>query len=237
MNDWLADVLRAEGLRVVELDGWQRRQTRPGFDPVGLVCHHTATPKSASNDSVRRLLSDGRSDLPGPLSQLGLERDGTVVVVAGGRCNHNGYGLWGNDAFGIEAYNDGVGEPWPSVQLVAYRKAVAAICRRMGWKSDRVKAHRETDPGRKPDPVGIDMAAFRLDVAKLLNPSPPSQEDDDMAASPDKFLCDSDGHTWLVNLDAGRVSRVAGPNDVRALAKLYEHIGVVSRATLDGFKG
>jgi peptidoglycan hydrolase-like protein with peptidoglycan-binding domain len=56
-----------------------------------------------------RVLIEGRSNLPGPLAQLGLGRDGTCYVIAAGRCNHAGAGLWqgvstGNSSFiGTEA--------------------------------------------------------------------------------------------------------------------------------------
>lgn len=180
--DWLPTVLRGAGLHVIELHGWLERQSRPGFDPVGVVWHHTATGPSWPDASVAALLRDGRSDLSGPLSQLGLQRDGTFVVVAAGRANHNGYGMWGNDSIGIEAYNDGRGEPWPDVQLDAYKRGTAAICRRMGWNpSTAVLGHRETDPGRKIDPTGIDMNAARSAVSFLLRS--PSKERALMALS------------------------------------------------------
>jgi hypothetical protein len=140
---------------------------------------------------VRRLLRDGRSDLPGPLSQLGLERDGTYAVIAAGRCNHNGYGQWGNDSIGIEAYNTGTGEPWPVVQLEAYDRGTAAICRALGVPATQVKGHRETDPGRKIDPTGIDMDAARSRVARLLSTQPqpaPDEEDESM------FIAKGDGY-------------------------------------------
>ena len=176
---WLAAVLRKAGLHVIEMDGWQTRETRPGFEPMAVVWHHTATPRSASDLAVRRLLRDGRSDLPGPLCQLGLERDGTFVVIAAGRCNHNGFGEWGNDAIGIEAYNDGIGEPWAPAQLEAYHVGTAALCRALGIGAERVKGHRETDPDRKIDPTGIDMVAVRARVAALLAPTnPPTMEAD-----------------------------------------------------------
>lgn len=180
MLTWLADVLRGAGLPVVELDGWRTRSRSGGIDPRGIVWHHTATPSGAQDSTVDRILRDGRSDLPGPLSQLGLRRDGTFVVVAAGRCNHN-IGTWGNDSIGIEAYNDGVGEPWPTVQVDAYIQGTAAICRHLGWGADRVKAHRETDPTRKVDPKGIDMTAARGRIASLL--TQPREDDDDMAQS------------------------------------------------------
>lgn len=172
MISWVADVLRSAGLKVVELDGWRTRGRT--FVPKGIVWHHTATSVKASDSNVDRLLRDGRPDLAGPLSQLGLRRDGTFVVVAAGRANHNGYGTWGNDSIGIEAYNDGVGEPWPLAQVDAYVRGTAAICRFLGWGADRVKAHRETDPRRKIDPAGLDMDEMRRRVTAAL-----AQGDDD----------------------------------------------------------
>ena len=51
----LPTTLRARGLRVVEVDGWHGRG-RPastgGFDPVGVLCHHTATSRSSSDAAV-----------------------------------------------------------------------------------------------------------------------------------------------------------------------------------------
>jgi len=149
-----------------------------------VVCHHTASGPNWQDGHVAALLRDGRRDLSGPLAQIGLERDGTVVLIAAGRCNHNGYGLWGNDSYGIEAYNDGLGEPWPAAQLDAYRTVCRVLCEHHGWDPiTRVMAHRETDPGRKIDPTGIDMPAFRTAVAasKPAPPAPPPPlEDDDM---------------------------------------------------------
>jgi hypothetical protein len=167
---WLADTLRAAGLKVHELDGWRTRGTTR-IDPAGIVCHHTATPATASDATVAKILRDGRPDLKGPLSQLGLQRDGVWVIVAAGRANHNGYGEWGNDSIGVEAYNDGVGEPWPKVQTDSYAKGCAALCRHLGLPVEKVKGHKETDPGRKIDPT-FDMPTFRNTVARLLEPAP-----------------------------------------------------------------
>ena len=172
MLTWLPKVLRSAGLNVVELPGWAGRG-EDRIRPQGVVIHHTATGPNVSDAAVENLLVKGRSDLKGPLSQLGLRRDGTWVVVAAGRCNHNGYGLWGNDSIGVEAYNDGVGEPWPKAQVKAYEVGVAALCRYYAWGTERVKGHKETDPGRKIDPT-FDMHQFRVNVAAAITtPQPP----------------------------------------------------------------
>lgn len=181
---WLADVLRGGGCDVYEMPGWKERGASR-LTVKGVVCHHTATSLRWLDGHVAALLREGRRDLAGPLAQLGLERDGTFVVIASGRSNHNGYGLWGNDSIGIEAYNDGEGEPWPGVQLDAFRRGVAAILAHEGLTENECKAHRETDPRRKPDPTGIDMPSFRRSVAGFM-----SKEDDHMTDEERMVLAD-----------------------------------------------
>lgn len=174
---WLADVLHAAGLPLCPVDGWQGRG-RELTTINGIVAHHTATPASTPDGSVAKLLRDGRPDLAGPLAQLGLDRQGRYWLIADGKCNHNGHGMWGNQALGIEAFNNGKGEPWSALQLGAYVKGCAAILRHLGQNEGHVQAHRETDPLRKVDPVGIDMNEFRRKVAALLHSSPHPSEDD-----------------------------------------------------------
>lgn len=172
---WLPDVLRSAGCDVYELPGWRGRGHELGAIN-GLVWHHTVTGPRWADGHVAALLRDGHRKLPGPLSQLGLERDGTFVVVADGRANHNGYGRWGNASLGIEAYNDGVGETWPQAQLDAWHIGSAAILAHLGYGADRMQGHRETDPDRKIDPNGIDLDAARLRIARLISTGLDHQE-------------------------------------------------------------
>lgn len=179
---WLADVLRSAGLHVVEVDGWKSRGKEMRAIH-GVVWHHTATGTSWTDQRVTDLLRDGRTDLAGPLSQLGLARDGTFYVVAAGRSNHNGYGTWDNDSLGIEAYNAGDGrDPWPAAQVDAYVRGTAAILTRLGLPASKALGHRETDPRRKVDPRGLDMAEMRRRVAAVMaapapTPTPPPPKD------------------------------------------------------------
>lgn len=174
---WLADTLRAEGLTVIETAHWQTRQSRAGFTPQGLVLHDTVTPPGLTKTQEQDILINGRPDLSGPLAQLGLHRDGVISVIAAGRANHNGYGSWGNDAFGIEAFCYGAEaghvEPYNEVQRAVVKRAASAICRHQGWSADKVKGHKETDPARKVDPFMVDMPALRADVTALLHPTFP----------------------------------------------------------------
>ncbi|MBC9032228.1 N-acetylmuramoyl-L-alanine amidase [Sphingomonas sp. JC676] len=186
---WLPEVLEAAGLKVAETENWRSRGRAEMGRVRGVMCHHTATPGHFDkNMPTLDLLIRGRSDLAGPLAQLGLGRDGTFYVVAAGRANHAGAGNWegittGNSSFiGIEAENSGR-DPWPDVQMDAYRRGVAAILKRIGAGASMCCGHKEyaLPAGRKPDPT-FDMALFRRDVSDLLagkTPPPPIPAKDD----------------------------------------------------------
>ena len=183
---WIADALRAEGVTVVEEPGWRERGSAT-FMPKGVICHHTAGPARGDAPSLHTCIH-GRSDLPGPLCQIVLARSGTAHVIASGRANHAGQGGWrgleGNTSvFGIEAENTGTGEPWPQVQLDAYVRIVAALCRRGQIPVGMVCGHKEWAPKRKIDPKGIDMGRFRADVLDRLGPITPPP-----ATAPEGFL-------------------------------------------------
>jgi len=92
-----ASVLKAAGLPVREVAGWQRRGRPPSTDPsdpaypaatkfAGIGLHHTA----GHNDL--NVVLNGRPGIPGPLANLYVARDGKVHVVAAGRANHFGAG-------------------------------------------------------------------------------------------------------------------------------------------------
>src|ERR1044072_1917782 len=90
---WLPDVLKAAGLKVAEVNGWKTRGNGDVGKIFGVICHHTVGPRSGNMPSLKTLIK-GRSDLPGPLAQLGLARDGTYFIIAAGRANHAGRGVW-----------------------------------------------------------------------------------------------------------------------------------------------
>lgn len=172
---WLADVLRAAGLTVIEEEGWKEAGRGEMGTVKGILLHHTAGSKRGNSPSLN-LVKNGRSDLPGPLSQLFLARDGTFHVVGAGRCNHAGAGSWhgvtsGNTNFiGIEAENAGDGtDLWPDVQMDAYERGVAAILMHLGLDSVMAAGHKEycIPRGRKIDP-SFDMVQFRQNVDRLM---------------------------------------------------------------------
>ncbi len=178
---WLPDVLRNAGLRVAEVPGWESRGIGDVGSTFGVLCHHTGSPRLGNMPSLRTLI-EGRSDLRGPLAQLGLGRDGTYYVIAAGKAQHAGTGIWagisaGNRHFiGIEAQHTGRREdPWPAEQMRAYAHGVAAILQHLGLDVDRCAGHKEYAPRRKPDPT-FDMNVFRDSVQKILDRvAPPLQ--------------------------------------------------------------
>jgi len=172
---WLPAALKEAGLKVALVDGWESRGRGDVGRIEGVICHHTAGPKVGNMPSLNTLIN-GRSDLPGPLSQVGLGRDGTYYVIAAGRCNHAGAGVWknistGNTSFiGVEAENTGLADDaWPNVQVDAYRRGVAAILRHVGRGAEFCCGHKEyaLPAGRKNDPL-FDMDAFRAAVGGII---------------------------------------------------------------------
>lgn len=143
----IADRLRAFGLKVVEVNGWQTRGSTD-FGPRGSVDHHTAGPRSGNAPSLG-ICINGRSDLPGPLCNVYIARDNTVYVVAAGRANHAGTGGWGgltgnSSVFGVERENTGVGnEPWTEDQRITAARVHAALLSGIGRDGGWVCEHKE----------------------------------------------------------------------------------------------
>lgn len=175
---WLADVLRAAKVEVVEHDGWKTHE-RPGdWTPRFGIVHATAAPRTQSDATQVRIVRDGRSDLLGPIANACVDRQGRWHVLSAGRCNTTlagtagpYEGLGNTYALGVEACNDnGLADPpeeWPDVQYQAYARGWAAICRRLGWEPDRLRGHKEHTPGRKTDPT-FSMPNFRELVGYYL---------------------------------------------------------------------
>jgi hypothetical protein len=179
---WLPEVLEDAGLKVAEQPGWRTHGRGDVGTIRGVMCHHTAGPLTGIMPSLG-IVTNGRADLPGPLAQLCLGRDGTYFVVAAGRANHAGAGDWrgittGNSSFiGIEAENTGhtsgpQADPWPEIQLDAYRRGVAAILKKIGADVLMCCGHKEYAPERKIDPT-FDMNEFRQQVATIMASAAP----------------------------------------------------------------
>lgn len=150
-------LLRRLGVPVVELENWETRGRPYSTNYRGLLDHHTATSASAPGDYPSwRIVSEGRSDLPGPLSQCGLGRSGSFWMIAAGYSNHAGSGGWrglsGNySVIGIECENNGVGEPWTAAQVRNLPIINAVICHVFGFEPEMVCRHAEWSTSGKID--------------------------------------------------------------------------------------
>jgi hypothetical protein len=116
--------------------------------------------------------------------------------MAAGATNTNGSGTcphcgttdnMNTRAIGIEAGNNGTGEPWPAAQQDAYLVLCRVLCSHYGIANEAVQFHATYAPSRKIDPAGPSRWApsgtwpldpFQADVAKPPAPIPPEEEDD-----------------------------------------------------------
>jgi len=167
----LADVCRRAGLAVIEVgsgpsqqgDAWKNRaRSSGGYSsgrPTHVMVHHTASGPSADgwgDANYCTFSSENR-----PVCNVLLDRSGRVFVCAAGATNTNGKGgpidnvpqdSMNTYAVGIEAGNNGTGEPWPQAQQNAYVTLVVALQNAYGLAHCR--SHAEYAPGRKVDPAG-----------------------------------------------------------------------------------
>lgn len=191
------------GLNVMESVGWVGRGRSSAVNYRAVLCHHTA-----ATVDIDWLLVAGRADLPGPLCNFALHRDGTVVLIASGRANHAGVGILpSSESYGIEATgpippgNKGR-DAFP--QYDEYVKLVAAILDHHDWGvSGRVFGHKETARplGRKIDP-SFDMPGFRASVVARRTIQVPSPLD----RRADMFLLRCDGRPLLLVAGDRRVA-------------------------------
>lgn len=78
--------LRAHGVTVHYIAGWDRRGNGQTSNYQGMIWHHTAT----GFGFAPSILWNGRSDLSGPLCNTAGNADGSVTIVAAHPANHAG---------------------------------------------------------------------------------------------------------------------------------------------------
>jgi hypothetical protein len=159
----MADVLRAAGLHVEEVDGWETRARSSGGYAEGrpwvVMWHHTASQASPDSDIAYIVGAD-----TAPISNLYLDRTGCIHVIAAGATNTNGKGgpqsftrgtvpldKMNEYAVSIEAANSGLGEPWPCEQIDAFFAASIALTNWLGLSPSDISSHagwttRKIDP-------------------------------------------------------------------------------------------
>jgi hypothetical protein len=179
---WLRDSLRADPIlapKVVEVPGWETRGRPPSefsFFPSGQLAHHTACMIRNGHDpqSCVNVIASGHSGTPGPISQglitwtkpgtrwNGSNLDPHVVLIAAGRANHAGAGIypWGapsgnGSSIGWECCGPPA-DGWPRAMVDFYDRVLAAVARNRMWSVDQITTHWEygTPRGRKIDPSG-----------------------------------------------------------------------------------
>jgi hypothetical protein len=178
---WMADAFRKNGLRVKEVKGWKNRGRDGTLDPRGVIFHHTASAAKGAPAPALGLLLKGKPEVAGPLCNVLVDRDGTVLLIAAGRSNHGGDGgpfrnipLNSANSFlvGVEVENNGVGERWSKELLDTLDVVFAIILLGLRRRSKWLIGHKEWAPGRKPDPAdgrgGLDMGKRRAAVTKQM---------------------------------------------------------------------
>ena len=186
---WLPSALKAAGLKVNTVGGWETRG-KPQMHPKVVVLHHTAAPPGRNAPSLQVVI-DGRSDLPGPLCHVLIGRDGVCHVIASGRAHHAGTGQWfgvtGNsNAIGIEVENVGTpAEPWKPALVETMVRCAAACADAADIPPRMVCGHKEWAPRRKVDPHSLSLDDIRARIDRLL--STPDEEHD-MAPHVERIL-------------------------------------------------
>jgi hypothetical protein len=166
-------ILRGAGLTVSAVPGWRTNGHDGEFTAQGGMWHHT----TVFNDL--ETLVRGRSDLPGPIANLYLRRDGSFTVVSGGVAWHAGPGTLAvleNLRKGIAPQGDAAAlglkddvkianhfligieceggvddaDDFTAVQLESLVRGSAALSRALGLTANNWIHHREWT-NRKPD--------------------------------------------------------------------------------------
>lgn len=165
----LPRALAARGLIVETVPGWETRGSS-SFSPGGAICHWTAGPRRSLTRPSLNICVNGRSDLPGPLANVYLDRNGVAVVLAAGKANHAGNGNWrglthNGQLFGTEA-EAADSTDFTTAQRVAYPKVNAAYGDIGGFDESMVAGHSEfaLPRGRKQDINGYTMDDMRSAV-------------------------------------------------------------------------
>lgn len=176
---FLADVLRAVGVEVVEYDGWQSRGAA-FTDLTAVVWHHDASPVGDSPGVPAYMLRQHKAGAAS--AQVWVSRAGVWHLLAGGVAFHAGSvlpGMPGNYAsLGIETDHT-TGEDWPVALLDSLRRGTAAILLALGVSADGLHFHKTicSPVGRKTDPDGLTLSVERQHVLALLTPPPATSED------------------------------------------------------------
>lgn len=190
----LDQIARDAGVRFTPVAGWQTRGAAFGRAPRCVVVHADVSRRTSGPKGALSSVVYGSATAPPPVAAFQLGRDGLVWLVAAGVGNNAGTGNarklghpeWNTNAhtIGIEAANDNglvkPAEPWPAVQMEAYRRLVVA-CHRWMAKQHGISlatqvrftvGHKEWSTTGKSDP-SFNMDTFRAQTRALAFPPAP----------------------------------------------------------------
>lgn len=159
--DWLPDALRAAGLTVVTVDGWETRGA-DAFDAFDAVTwHHDGSPPGASPNVPGYIAGQVDDGKPGANCWVGL--NGWWHIIAAEVTFHAGAVLPGKPgnrrSIGVETDHT-TGEPWSGVVLLdSLRRGTAAIFDHLHHDDTALEFHKTvcSPAGRKLDPNGLDL--------------------------------------------------------------------------------
>lgn len=250
----LADRIRAKGVTVVEVAGWQSRgidvaTTGATFRPIGALLHHTAGAASGTAGSLSTC-TNGRPDVDGPLCQVLQSRepdpaDDKAYVIASGKANHGGNGSWTGaagtmdsnyESEGLEVEHTGTSSV-PAARLEISARIIAAMLEAPGSSRSATMACQHSEyalpAGRKIDFADLaphhTRASFRARVAYWIGRT--AEEEDDMFGDADR----NDLKSAKADAMAGKDYAIAARNAANAATAKADAALFVCSALLDLF--
>lgn len=179
---WLADVLRAAGLSVVEHPGWKTRGEGAFTNLRAVVWHHDASPVGYSPGMADYEVREVDAHKPGANCWVTL--DGTWHLIAAEVTYHAGKVLPGkpgnHEAIGVETDHT-TGETWSGVDLLdSLRRGTAAILAHLDQLEGGLHFHKTicSPVGRKSDPDGLELAIERAAIHGLMEDDMPLTDKD-----------------------------------------------------------
>ena len=165
-----AEWLRVQGVKVVEVAGWQTRaRSSGGFAarPLGIQWHHTASSGQHPMNDINYMVHNSSAR---PIGNCYLATDGTCYLLAAGAANTAGKGgpykmsrgtvpldKGNTTTWAIEAANNGVGQPWPQAQIDAFFKISNELNFKFGNQPTDLFTHQAYANGRKVDPARAEV--------------------------------------------------------------------------------
>lgn len=185
----LPDMLRKYGVEPVLTAGWETRGNEFPTKPKGALRHWTAGATTGVTPSLR-VVTFGRSDLPGPLCAVlqsrEVDRPDRAYVIASGKANHAGAGNWNGldsnyELLGLEIEWSGPNETFSEARRDVSERIMAALLDCGTGADNMVAEHREyaLPAGRKID-TNLNGDVMRSRMTVLRNPAPQHEEEDPM---------------------------------------------------------